>query len=102
MRTCISRIEDRSYTEECFDLGNGISVSGTIRASYRYTVIPGRMYMPNGDPGYPDEYEEDLIDFEIGAIECYDEDGNEKEYELTPEEYSRFEQYMLEKVEDRR
>lgn len=100
MRTCISRIEDRPYTEECFDLGNGISVSGTIKASYRCTIIPGRMYMPNGDPGYPDEYEEDLIDFEIGSIECYDGDGNEKEYELTPEEYSRFEQYMLEKVEE--
>lgn len=95
-------IEDRAYTEECFDLGNGISVSGTIRASYRCTVIPGRMYMPNGDPGYPDEYEEDLIRFEIGSVTCYDEDGNEKEYELTPEEYSRFEQHMLEKVEDRR
>lgn len=31
---------------------------------YRGVTIPGRSYMPNGDPGYPDDY--DLI--EVGTF----------------------------------
>lgn len=49
-----------------------------VNASAKYSYYPGRAYMPNGDPGYPDE-----CDFEITDVESYwfevDENGNETE-----------------------
>lgn len=41
--------------------GNGTACVN-VDGSYSYT--PGRMYMPNGDPGYPDE-----CDIEVSGIE---------------------------------
>ena len=52
----------------------------TVEAQATYTFIKGRRYMPNGDPGYPDEenFEVDNVDveavFKDGAEVPYDED----------------------------
>lgn len=35
----------------------GQEVSFEARVSGSVEYIPGRMYMPNGDPGYPDEWD---------------------------------------------
>ena len=51
--------ESRSNKEVWAYFGSTIEAEG--RANYRF--YPGRMYMPNGDPGYPDEWDEDDVEF---------------------------------------
>lgn len=34
---------------------NGFDIEYTVNVSADYYYDPGRMYMPNGDPGYPPE-----------------------------------------------
>lgn len=36
-----------------------------VNANATEYYTPGRMYMPNGDPGYPPEYEFEISDFEL-------------------------------------
>lgn len=38
----------------------GDELECTFTETGTLTVYPGRMYMDNGDPGYPDEYEDNL------------------------------------------
>ena len=42
-----------------------VDYSGEICAKGTGYYYPGRMYMPNGDPGYPDEEEFELKSFEV-------------------------------------
>ena len=51
--------ESRSNKEVWAYFGSTIEAEG--RANYRF--YPGRMYMSNGDPGYPDEWDEDDVEF---------------------------------------
>lgn len=49
------------------------------------TVYPGCMYMNNGDPGYPDEYE-DTLELYDGAVEEFIAeymDDNDVEFDYT-------------------
>ena len=45
-----------------------------VQAEATYSSTPGRMYMANGDPGYPDEEE-----FDIDSIDArwFDDENNE-------------------------
>lgn len=94
-----------SYTEEDgFEItrdGKTIRVYGTAEAEYTYSFEKGRMYMPNGDPGYPDESETERT----GDLDCWvddicDEEGNTLDTKLTDEEFKLFENYMDSKVEN--
>lgn len=75
-----------------------------IYVKYSWYYDPGRMYMPNGDPGYPAESEIDIkesypnddpngkipdwITDEMIENELFDEgDVFEDEYEYDPEDY---------------
>lgn len=90
------------YTEEeGFEVNDKYVVTGTITGYYHCVYIPGRMYMPNGDPGYPDEEGEDLTHFEIEDIKIWNEDGEEvNDYVMTSDEYERFQDYMNDKMEE--
>lgn len=95
-----------SYVEEDgFKITRGdnvISVYGTAEAEYTYCYEKGCMYMPNGDPGYPDEEDIDRT----GDLDCWvddicDEEGNPLDTELTDEEFQQFEEYMESKLDDK-
>lgn len=78
-----------------------ILVYGTAEADYSYYYSLGRMYMPNGDPGYPDESElERVSDMDCEITEICDADGNKIDTELTDAEKKEFEDYMDSKLED--
>ena len=40
----------------------------TVHATATYTFTKGRMYMPNGDPGYPDEEDFEVDDIDVEAV----------------------------------
>lgn len=41
-----------------FEMETGEEIE--LELDYSYSYRPGRMYMPNGDPGYPDESEAEI------------------------------------------
>ena len=62
-------------------MGTDISFDGNVNVSYKgndyivkvkakanYYYDSGRMYMPNGDPGYPPEEDFEVTDFEIYSV----------------------------------
>lgn len=63
-----------------------LSIEYTVSVAGDYYYSPGRMYMPNGDPGYPDE--ENIDDTEVTDIDEYHvyKDGEE----LTEEQLSKY------------
>lgn len=63
-----------------------LSIEYTVSVNGDYYYSPGRMYMPNGDPGYPDE--ESIDDTEVTDIDEYHvyKDGEE----LTEEQLSKY------------
>lgn len=64
-----------------------------VEATANYYYSPGRMYMRNGDPGYPSEEELDIEDVDATWYEV-DEDGNETEVEPTSEMKSALDDYL--------
>lgn len=49
-----------------------------VNCECSYYYDPGRMYMPNGDPGYPpEESYDDIAITDIEEYTVYDTDGNE-------------------------
>lgn len=68
-----------------FDLDD-LSIEYTVSVKGDYYYSPGRMYMPNGDPGYPDE--ESIDDTEVTDINEYHvyKDGEE----LTEEQLTKY------------
>lgn len=84
------------YTNDDLELEVGnVTYRVDVRAVANYTYIPGRMYMPNGDPGYLDEE-----DFEIEEVEATwyltDENGIEKEVTETEEMQQTLDDYLYE------
>lgn len=73
-----------SYTGE-FEC-NDLSIEYTVSVKGDYYYSPGRMYMSNGDPGYPDE--ESIDDTEVTDIDEYHvyKDGEE----LTEEQLAKY------------
>lgn len=63
-----------------------LSIEYTVSVKGDYYYSPGRMYMPNGDPGYPDE--ESIDDTEVTDIDEYHvyKDGEE----LTEEQLAKY------------
>lgn len=57
---------------------NDEEYEATVRAQATYTFIKGRRYMPNGDPGYPDEEDLEIDDVDVEAVF---KDGVEVPYE---------------------
>lgn len=62
------------YNFECEDSDSqfkfellDVYIEGDARVSRSFT--PGRMYMPNGDPGYPDEYDAEISGGATGVAE---------------------------------
>lgn len=58
-----------------------------------YYCSRGRMYMSNGDPGYPDDEELTIDEIEITHIDCH---IGEEEIEVTPEDEKEIEDYLYE------
>lgn len=74
-------------------------VYGTCEGMYTYYHQDGRMYMKNGDPGYPEETEliQDRFDCWVTSIEL---DGVEQEdMTLSDDEMEKFDIYMSEKLD---
>lgn len=58
---------------------DGKLLCADVTAHGTYTFVKGRRYMPNGDPGYPDEEDFEIDDLEVNSI--YDtETGERVEY----------------------
>lgn len=70
---------------------NGHTYSVNVVAYGTYTHIPGRKYMRNGDPGYPDE-----DDFEIDEVNATWTDENGNVVEETEEMYDVLEECLYE------
>ena len=70
------------------------SLYGTAEGEYSYYYSPGRAYMKNGDPGYPEESELTQESFDCSIEHICDEDGNEVMIDLTDDEIGEFESYM--------
>lgn len=87
-----------SYTEEDgFLICHGdreYRIYGTAEGEYSYYYSPGRDYMKNGDPGYPEERELIQESFECSINQICDEDGNEVMIDLTDDEINEFESHM--------
>ena len=67
----------------------GHIVEYTARVSGTEWYTPGRMYMPNGDPGYPDEYDNEGPFFEeVEWTSILDEKEEEEELQNTDEVYN--------------
>jgi len=47
---------------------NGEQHEATVQALATYTFVKGRMYMRNGDPGYPDEEDFEIDDIDVEAV----------------------------------
>lgn len=75
-------------------------VYGSAEADYSYSYAPGRMYMPNGDPGYPDEENLDRTAFNCVVESICDEEGNPVDVKLTKEENDAFEVYIQERFDE--
>lgn len=73
---------------------DGHTYTVDVTAHGIYTHTPGRRYMPNGDPGYPDE-----DDFEIEDVEAvwYNEDG--KQVAAMPEMDDKLTSYLEDEAE---
>lgn len=83
-----------TYSNDDLELDVGektYKVSVEATASYYYS--PGRMYMRNGDPGYPEEEELEIESVDATWYEV-DEDGNETEVNATPEMISTLDDYL--------
>lgn len=66
-----------------------------VNASCSYWYQPAKMYLANGDPGYPEESEFELTD--VSAV-WHDEDDNE--VEPTKEMEAALEQYLYDMDSD--
>ena len=84
-----------TYSNDDLELEvNGKTYRVSVEASASYYFSPGRMYMPNGDPGYPDE-----SDFELQDVDAiwylYDEEtDDETEVEPTAEMQDALDDYL--------
>lgn len=57
---------------------NNEEYEADVLARGTYSFRKGRMYMRNGDPGYPDEESFEIDDIEVEAV--FDAEGNEVSY----------------------
>lgn len=75
--------------------GGDILLSFEIKANYAFE--PGRMYLPNGDPGYPDYEEFDISSIKIEEIKYWTEDGEWED--LNPDQDERRDiEYAIEQI----
>ena len=80
----------QTYTNSELELTvNGVDYTVDVTAHADYYYDAGRMYMRNGDPGYPPESELTIED--VDAV-WYDADG--KEVEVTEEMIDALEGYL--------
>lgn len=70
-------MSNRHYNGNITFTYNGEEYEATVCATGTYTFIKGRRYMPNGDPGYPDEEDFEIDDVDIEAVF---KDGEEVPY----------------------
>jgi hypothetical protein len=71
---------------------NGNKYTCYVVAEAEYSYSPGRMYMSNGDPGYPDDEEIEITDLQVynirpkvndkKIIEQIEEDVTDQLYEM--------------------
>ena len=68
---------------------DGKTYTVDVEASCSYWYQPAKMYLSNGDPGYPEDWEFEVTDVEA---EWYDEDMNK--VEPTKEMEEALDQYL--------
>ena len=69
---------------------NGLEVCYTVDVACDYSFQKGRMYMPNGDPGYPDEEEyEDARVVDVAEVAVFNIYGDEVTDKYTDDEELR-------------
>lgn len=89
--------------EDGFPITRGeitFTVYGSAEAEYSYSYAPGRMHMPNGDPGYPSEEDLDCETFDCDVENICNDTGEPVDVKLTKEENDAFEAYMADKLEE--
>ena len=97
VKTTTSTAELSYVEEDGWDINrDGIvyKVFGTCEGTYEYSYTPGCLYMPNGDPGCPEEESTECLDFNVWVDTLEDEDGNAVDITLTDQEMNDFESYM--------
>lgn len=77
--------------EPCYEIEYTASVTG------EHYYCPGRMYMPNGDPGYPEEDEVDITHIEVTDYTVYDMQAGE---EVSTEWYTQHASEVLHNIKE--
>lgn len=63
----MKRLRNKFDIDGLFDnQGAEYRMTGTIEADYEF--IPGKMYMSNGDPGYPDD---EVFDLDTSSLDAF-------------------------------
>ena len=75
---------------------NNVDYLVDVEASGSLIYSPGRMYMPNGDPGYPDESELTIEDIDSTWRKIINEDEEPVEVEPDSDMLSILEEYLYE------
>lgn len=92
-----------AYVEEDgFEITRGevvLTVYGTCEGMYTYYHQAGRMYMKNGDPGYPEETELEQESFNCWVTSIELDDVEQEDMTLSNAEMEKFEAYMSEKLD---
>lgn len=64
-----------TYNNDKFTFIYGyLSYSAKVHTEANYSYTPGRRYMPNGDPGYPDEEDFEITKLDVADIKCEDDE----------------------------
>lgn len=80
---------DKEYEEDYgYELENGVFVYGKIKGLYEVTWYSPATYDD------PEEYEDELVEWELEDVGV-DEDSENNGYQLTKEDMSKFEDYMI-------
>ena len=75
---------------------NNVDYLVDVEASGSLIYAPGRMYMPNGDPGYPDESELTIEDIDSTWRKIINEDEEPIDVEPDSDMLSILEEYLYE------
>lgn len=67
-----------SYSNDDLEIEiDGVFYSVDVEATASYYHDDGRMYMRNGDPGYPPDDDFEIDEVNINSVTLIDEEGNE-------------------------